>query len=87
MKRYQTFIIALAFVATLLSSFHVHDDGHASEDCQVCILQHNVASGDIPQTIYLDSVDLYFEEPSYTSNSLTDKTCKSFNSRAPPSFS
>ncbi|MDF1880183.1 hypothetical protein JHD50_02505 [Sulfurimonas sp. MAG313] len=86
MKRYQFFILTLAFVATLLSSFHVHDNGHVNEDCQVCILQHNIASADIIDFTALTKRDVYFDAPVYTSTLTFLKTYTSFNSRAPPSF-
>jgi hypothetical protein len=87
MKQYQIFILALVFVGTLFSTFHVHEDAHESEDCQICILQHNMVGSDITSSTDIDKVELYFETPSYTRPSFTQKTYNYSLSRAPPSIS
>ena len=86
MKRYQSVILAFVFISTLFSSFHYHDDGHTSEDCQVCVLQHNLSSADLNYEEPLVKVEVSFEVPLYIASLRSAKTLKSFNSRAPPSF-
>ena len=87
MKQYKTFILALVLVGTLFSSFHYHEDGHAGEDCQVCILEHNLMGADLTSSTSLEKVQFYFDIPSYTSPLLTYTTYKDKLSRAPPSVS
>jgi len=87
MKQYQKFILALVFVGTLISSFHYHADIHEIEDCQVCILQNNIASADISSLPSLQNIELCCERLVYLSSLCCDKLNKYSNSRAPPSFS
>ena len=87
MKHYQKFILALAFIGTLFSNFHYHEDGHESEDCQICILEHNMVSSDLTSSTSIEKVELYFETPLYTSLLFKYKTEKDSLSRAPPSIS
>ena len=87
MKQYQRFILALVFVGTLFSSFHYHADIHESENCQVCILQNNIVGADLSSLPNLQSLELYFERPTYLISLCADTVNKDFNSRAPPSFS
>ena len=87
MKQYQIFILALVFVGTLFSNFHFHEDGHEGEDCQICILEHNMVGSDLTSSASVEKVELYFETPSYTSPLFNHKTHNDSLSRAPPSIS
>jgi len=72
-----------------MGSFHHHDtlDGH--NDCQVCTLQHNLASGDTPQeTSYITSLDIISETIISTNfQVLTYENFSYLQARAPPFFS
>lgn len=88
MKKYRLLLLSFIIFGTILSSFHHHDDGQASDECKVCLLQHNFDTansvdsfelGDI--YIKIESLDTFvfiFHNDSFKSN---------FLSRAPPSFS
>jgi hypothetical protein len=82
------FIIALVLVGNLLGSFHVHEDGHSHEDCQVCVIAHNLVGSDPVELKLVDE----FIHPSSQVESLTTQLFTQFQvedglSRAPPSFS
>jgi len=87
MKRYQLFFVSLLFVATLFSSFHVHADGHVSEDCQICILQHNLASADVLDFSTLEEVVSFYEPLADANTFVSIQSVQNFHSRAPPLFS
>jgi hypothetical protein len=88
MKFYKKFILSLVFLGTLLSSFHYHADGQSSDNCQICILQHNISSADIPHSFSLPSLDFKFKTLyGYVNASFIYKLTKDSLSRAPPYFS
>ncbi len=87
MKFYRHFILALIVVGTLLSSFHQHSDGHVSDECQVCIIQHNLSSADIAHPFVLEAIECCFTAPQYVQETYVSKVFKYTLSRAPPSFS
>lgn len=87
-KKHQLFILALVFVGTLLSSFHYHDDMHAEEDCQVCIIQQVFAVADIPESVTLQELIVFLLIPILGRiNFVSLKLNPNYPSRAPPSFS
>ena len=88
MKNYKLFLLGLIVIGTLLGSFHHHDDGLTSDDCQVCIVQHNLdVSADV--NIYsLEAINTYFWATVPHENSYKTKfTYANTLSRAPPLFS
>lgn len=87
MKLYKTLLLTFVLIGTFLSSFHVHDNHHDHEDCQVCVLQHNIVDADLPVIYSVEKVALFFEEPAYATSLLTNTLCKDSHSRAPPHFS
>jgi len=87
-KKYQLFMLALVFVGTLLSSFHYHEDMHADEDCQVCIIQQVFAVADIPDLVTLQELIVFFLIPILGRQTYFSlRLIRSCPSRAPPSFS
>lgn len=82
------FIIALVLVGNLLGSFHVHEHGQVNEDCQVCVIQHNLVGSD---PVELKLVDEFIcpcdKVEALTTQLFTQYQVKDGLSRAPPSFS
>lgn len=87
-KKHQLFLLACILAGILLSSFHYHDNLHASDDCPVCIIQHILTAADIPDPVVLQELIAFVlislsGLPVY----LTSKALHHYPSRAPPSFS
>lgn len=88
MKQYQQFILALVFIGTLLSSFHYHEDGHTSEECQVCIVEHNLVGADPVDSTSLQELACPCDKLDDLSGTLvTQGVPKNRLSRAPPFYS
>ena len=79
----------ILFLATLMGSFHHHDDGRQHEDCQVCTIQSTMLDSDVPTTsVYLAYLENFSEAivtPLLSINKVGD--ISNVNSRAPPQFS
>ncbi|WP_428737703.1 hypothetical protein [Sulfurimonas sp.] len=79
----------ILFLATLMGSFHHHDDGRQHEDCQVCTLQSTMLDSDVPQTstflTYLENFSEAIVTPLFSVYKV--EYISNVNSRAPPQFS
>ncbi|MBU0632879.1 hypothetical protein KKA17_09545 [bacterium] len=86
MNRFRNLLGALFIVATLLGAMHHHDDFKSHSDCQVCTLQLNLSSGDIPtEPIYLQELSNYSEKIITEGKSLhVSFLISNVNARAPP---
>jgi len=85
--KYISFIFV---IAAFVSSLH-HHDGNIGEhnDCQICIVQHNIIDIDTPIKIsYLTLFSITSEATLASLKELyTQKSRFTFGARAPPSFS
>ena len=88
MKNYKLFLLGLIVIGTLLGSFHHHENGLTSSDCQVCIVQHSLDISTDVDTYALEEIDSYFTTHVSHENSYNVRlTHSNTRSRAPPSFS
>ena len=88
MKNYKLFFLGLIVIGTLLGSFHHHDDGLTSSDCQVCIVQHSLDISADVNTYSLEDIDTYFDTHVSHENAYNKALVYSHTlSRAPPLFS
>jgi len=88
MKNYKLFLLGIIVIGTLLGSFHHHDDGLSSSDCQVCIVQHSLNISADVEIYTLEDIDTYFDTHIVFANAYTQALVYSNTfSRAPPFFS
>jgi len=88
MKNYKLFILGLIVIGSLLGSFHHHDDGRTSSDCQICIVQHSLDISADVETYTLEEIDTYLDTHISEANAYTKALVYSNTlSRAPPLFS
>lgn len=86
MNRFRNLLSALFIVATLLGAMHHHNDFKSHSDCQVCTLQFNLSSGDIPsEPVYLQELSNNPEKIITEGKSLhVSALISNVNARAPP---
>jgi len=86
MNRFRNLLSALFIVATLLGAMHHHKDFKSHNDCQICTLQFNLSSGDIPtEPVYFQELSNYSEEIISRAQSLhVSSLISNLNARAPP---
>ena len=76
----------LLFAATLVESFHRHDDGDDHTDCPICVVAlHHSADTGLPSPILLPLPEIHptlFRE--FIPKSVVVRTCYAPGNRAPP---
>jgi len=88
MKKYRLLLLGFIVFGTLLSSFHHHDDGRVSDECKVCLLQHNIDSANSVDSFEITDIDIKIESlDAFVFVFHNDSFKSNFLSRAPPSFS
>lgn len=79
------FLSIMLFIATLLASFHHHNDLKTHNDCPICVLQSNFSSADTPTKFSLEKIEFEFIPIILTFISvILSKRAKYIFSRAPP---
>ncbi|WP_304546348.1 hypothetical protein [Sulfurimonas microaerophilic] len=79
----------ILFLATMMGSFHHHNDGKQHNDCQICIVQSTILDADTPQeSVYLSYLDNISEAIVTPMASVhINQFISNVNSRAPPKIS
>ena len=82
-KRYLGIVF---IVATLMGSFHHHNDLKQHNNCPICIINANLFSGDeTPKVTYLQDIEFISEAITKALKTLHDiKLVKSLKARSPP---
>lgn len=79
----------ILFLATVMGSFHHHNDGKQHNDCQICIVQSSILDADIPQEnvylSYLENIAEAIVVPPVLPH--CNQLISNVNSRAPPKIS
>ncbi len=89
MKRFwvKKLIIVWLLVGSVLGTFHHHEDHEPHHECQLCVLQANLGSADIPDTFSLPQIDaVYPLIPDFSIQSIPTLIIRFYFSRAPPRF-
>lgn len=76
----------LLFAATLVESFHHHDDGDDHADCPICVVAlHHSADSGLPSPIAISLPEIHPTIfPTFVLQSVTVRTCYAPGNRAPP---
>ena len=85
--RFVSLILALLlFSATLVESFHHHDDGADHADCPVCVAAlHHSADTALPSPILLPTLEIsHTIFPDFILQTVTIRTFYAPGNRAPP---
>jgi len=85
--RFVSLILALLlFSATLVESFHHHDDGSDHDDCPICVAAlHHSAHTALPSPILLPILEIsHTLFPDFIPQTVTIRTCYAPGNRAPP---
>lgn len=83
------YIGIVLLLATVMGSFHYHNDGKQHTDCQVCTVQSTIFDADIPsENIYLSALQNKVQAIVIPLCSLfSAEFISNVNSRAPPKIS
>ena len=86
---FRKYLSIIFILATLVGVFHHHDDLKQHNDCQICLLQSNIANADTPvDVVYLSQLDIAHEAIVVKLANLHGKRIKNtLNARAPPHIS
>jgi hypothetical protein len=82
----QRYFSIVFIVATILVSFHHHDDLRVHNDCQVCTISSSIIDADTPIKVsYLSKIEVLSESIVLRLSNLCSRLLQNhINSRAPP---
>jgi hypothetical protein len=87
-KKQRLLLLGFIVIGMLLSSFHHHGNGLVSDDCKICVVQHNLDSAGSVESYTLEELNTKIDISTDYENGVHNARLNfNFLSRAPPSFS
>ena len=87
LMKYRILLLLLFFIASFATALHEVEhisQHHDTAQCQTCIVDHQLISGDIV-ALFEESQEIHFKEVfTQTKKTDSDKTLLDYNNRAPP---